>query len=164
MNVQIAAPKFDQGTEHVAKLIRPHLDKLSQVLSGEYGGTMDHLWIDLELCPWEDDARDPWPFRFQKRVTPPRDLRELGAKVHFNVGHFSVRPDYFELAHIPMTDVVCHLMRLIYDATRTLETRKQIGNFDVHAFRNKFADFIAEGGCAANKPLQPTARENARSG
>ena len=164
MNVQISAPKSDQGTEHIAAMIRPHLAELSRALSGEYGGIMEHLWIDLELCPGDADRRDAFCFRFQKRVAPQRSFLALGAQEHFNVGHFSVRPDYFDLARVPMSDVVCYLTKLIYEGTETLGQRQQIGNFDVRAFREKFAAFLSESGCTANKQLQPSTREDARAG
>jgi hypothetical protein len=67
MEVRVTAAKSDHGTEHIADLVRPHLDKLSRFLSGDYGGNMEHLWIDLELCPLDADRRDPFPFRFQSR-------------------------------------------------------------------------------------------------
>lgn len=164
MNVKVSASKSDQGTEHIAEVIRPYLDELSRTLSGEYGGAMEHLWIDLELSPGDADVRERFPFRFQKRVAAPRALSALGAKEHLNVGHFSVRPDYFDLARVPMSDVGCYLMQLIYEATTTLQKGKQIGDFDTQKFRDKFAAFIVEAGCAANKPLQPITREDARSG
>ena len=152
MEVQVGAVKSDQGTHHIAALVRPHFDELSRVLSGEYGGNMEHLWIDLELCPLDADRRDPFPFRFQKRVAPPRELKAVGAKEHFNVGHFGVRPDYFELARVPMSEMRCYLARLIYEATKTLENRKQIGDFNLRAFRARFARFLEASGCTANKP------------
>jgi hypothetical protein len=151
MEVLVVAAKSDQGTQHIADLVRPHLDELSRFLSGEYGGSMEHLWIDLELCPADADRRDPFSFRFQKKVSPPRELKALGAKAHFHVGHFSVRPDYFELARVPMSAVYCHLARLIYEATKTLQNRKQIGDFDVSLFRARFAALLEAAGCTANE-------------
>ena len=74
-----------------------------------------------------------------------QNLRQFGMKEHFNVGHFGVRPDYFDLARVPMSDVVCYLRKLIYEATGTLEKRRH-----------------AESGCTADKPLQPIARDPRR--
>ena len=149
MQVSIGAAETDQGMHHITEVVWPHLDRLSAALSGEYGGPMEHLWIALELVPGRADERDPWPFRFQKRVAPQgRDLKRLGATEHFNVGHFSVRPDFFELARVPLPDVPCYLMRLVYEATRTLEKRKQLEGFDVQAFRAKFAQYLEASECA----------------
>jgi hypothetical protein len=130
-------------------MMGPHLDRLSAALTGEYGGPMEHLWIELELVPGRADEREPWPFRFQKRVAPRgRDLELLGAIEHFNVGHFSVRPDFFELARVPLPDVPCYLMRLVYEATTTLENRKQLIGFDVQTFRERFARYLEENASA----------------
>ena len=156
MEVRIDASESDQGTHHIAEVVRPHLDKLSNSLTGEYGGPMEHLWIHLELLPLRADLREPFAFRFQKRVAPPRELELLGATEHFNVGHFSVRPDYLELARVPLPDVPCYVMSAVYEATSTLEKRKQLEGFDVQAFRQKFAEFLKASGCTANKPLVPT--------
>jgi hypothetical protein len=86
MDVQINASKIDQGTEHLETLVRSHLHMLSSKLSGEYGGPLDHLWIDLELCPGDADHRPAFSFRFRKRVVTPRELRALGDRVFFQCG------------------------------------------------------------------------------
>jgi hypothetical protein len=148
MQVQISSPESDQGTHHIAETVRPHLARLSDFLAGEYGGPMEHLWVDLELIPGRADVRGAFSFRFQKRVAPSRDLKSLGAKEQFNVGHFSVRPDYFALAQIAPEEVPCYLMRVVYDATMTLEKKRQLKGFDAGAFRRKFAQFLEENGCA----------------
>ncbi len=163
MDVLISASESDQGTHHIAQAVRPHLDKLSQALSGQYGGPMAHLWIHLELLPRRADARKPFPFRFQKRIAPPRELKPLGAREHFNVGHLSVRPDYHELAQVPISDVPCYLMTLVYQATITLENRKQLSGFDSCAFRQRFAQFLNVSGCAANNSLESDARKAVRA-
>jgi hypothetical protein len=149
MRVSIGAAETDQGMFHITEGVWPHLDRLSAALTGEYGGPMEHLWIELELVPGRADQREPLPFRFQKRVAPRgRDLRLLGATEQFNVGHFSVRPDFFELARISLPHVPCYLMRLVYEATRTLEKRRQLKGFDVQAFRQRFAQYLEENACA----------------
>jgi len=38
------------------------------MLSGEYGGPMEHVWIALELCTNDADVRPPFPYRLQKRI------------------------------------------------------------------------------------------------
>lgn len=47
--------------------------------------------------------------------------------------------------------VPCYLARLIYEATKILENRKQIGDFDLGAFRARFARFLEAKGCTANE-------------
>jgi hypothetical protein len=162
MEVLVHASEFDQGTEHIAQAVRAPLDRLSLFLTGEYGGPMRHLWIHLELVPARADEREPFAFRFQRRVAPPRELKPLSATEHFNVGHFSVRPDYFVLARVSLSDVPCYLMTVIYDATSVLEKRKQLKGFDAKAFRNRFARFLQESGCAANNALQRTCEDARR--
>lgn len=150
MEVLVSASKSDHGTEHLAALVRPHLDELSPALSGNYGGPMAHLWIDLELCPGDADVRPPLPFRLQKRVRTPRKLRALEDKEFFNVGNYSVRPDYFELARTPLDDVPCYLMTLLYESTKSLYGKRQLKGFDVESFRRRFADALAARGCMKN--------------
>src|SRR5262245_12250874 len=137
MEVVISAPKQDQGTAHIAEAVREPLRRLSAALSGEYGGTIEHLWIELELVPGDADRRAPWSFRFQKRVAPRPISSGLPKIEYHNVGHYSIRPDYFALAKISPENVSCYLMDLIYESTAALENkRRQLGAFDVAAFRS----------------------------
>jgi hypothetical protein len=152
MDVLIGASKSDQGTEHLEALVRPRLDALTSVLSGEYGGPMNLLWIDLELCPGDADHRPAFGFRFQKRVVTPKQLRVFGTREFFNVGHYSVRPDYFELARVPLSDVGCYLLRLIFDSTESLAGKRQLKGFDLGLFRQRFAAALAAQGCAEKSP------------
>lgn len=147
MDVLISASKCDQGTEHLQTLVSPHLDALAPTLSGEYGGPMNHLWIDLELCPVDADHRPALAFRFRKRVVTPRELRAFGTQEFFHVGHYSVRPDYFELARVPLDDIKCYLLRLIFDSTESLAGKRQLKGFDLGLFRQRFAAGLAEQGC-----------------
>lgn len=150
MDVLISASKNDQGTEHLADLVRPHLHALTSTLSGEYGGPMNHLWIDLELCPGDADHRPAFAFRFQKRVVMPREFRALGTPEFFNVGRYSVRPEYFELARVPLDDVRCYLLRLVFDSTQSLARKRQLKGFDLGLFRQRFAAALTAQGCAQN--------------
>lgn len=150
MDVLIGASKSDLGTEHLAALVRPHLDELSSSLSGDYGGPVVHLWIDLELCPGDAGMRPAFPFRLQKRVRTPTELRSLGDEQFFNVGNYSVRPDYFELARIPLDDMPCCLMTLLYESTRSLCGKRQLKDFDVESFLRRFAGVPAARGCTKN--------------
>ncbi len=147
MEVLLSASECDQGTEHLADLVQPLLAKVSPILSGEYGGPMEHLWIGLELIPGRADEGAPFPFRLQKRVRTPRELRTLGDREFFNVGSYSVRPDYFKLAHVPLDEVPCYLITLIYESTAKLDGKRQIKGFDVDMFRRNFATAISANGC-----------------
>jgi hypothetical protein len=87
----------------------------------------------------------------------------LGATEYFNVGHFSVRPDYFELADVAPSDVPCYLLTAVYNATTTLAGSKQLKEFDVQAFRAKFESFLRLCGCAANDSLESDAFKATRT-
>jgi hypothetical protein len=123
------------------------LEKLSSDLSGEFGGPMAHLWIELELSPGDADMRPPFQFRLQKRVRTPRELRSFGDKEFLNVGSYGVRPDYFELARVSLEDVPCYVLTLLYESTKTLYGKRQVKGFDVDLFRGRFADALAAQGC-----------------
>lgn len=136
MEVVISAPKQDQGTAHIAEAMHASLRQLSAAVSGEYGGCMEHLWVELELVPSDADQRSPWSFRFQKRVSPRPLAAGLPKTEYHNVGHYSVRPDYFALAAVAPEDISRHLMNLVYESTAVLEKRqKQLGAFNVERFR-----------------------------
>ncbi|WP_146216610.1 hypothetical protein [Sinimarinibacterium flocculans] len=136
MKVVISAPKRDQGTAHIAEAMHAPLRQLSAAVSGEYGGNIEHLWVELELVPSDADRRSAWSFRFQKRVSPRSLAAELPKAEYHNVGHYSVRPDYFALAAVAPEKVSRYLMELIYESTAVLEKRqKQLGGFNVEGFR-----------------------------
>jgi hypothetical protein len=145
MEVVISAPNQDQGTAHIAEAIRAPLRRLSEALSGQnFGGNIEHLWIELELVPGDADHRQPWNFRFQKRVAPRPIVSGLGKAEYHNVGHYSVRPDYFALAKIAPENVNRYLIDLIYESTAVLEKkRRQLGAFDAAAFRSSFLQAMA---------------------
>lgn len=149
MDVRIGVGKSDQGTEHIVAIVQPQLETLSQALAGDHGGTMNHLWIDLELSPGDSDRRLSWPFQFQRKVVPPRALAASNSATFHNVGHFSVRPDYFALAKVPTENVSCYLLSLIYDSTATLAAqRRKIGDFNAEQFRARFREVMESLGCS----------------
>jgi hypothetical protein len=49
MEVGIHANMCDQATSRAAKALHTPFRELSALLQGEYGGVIEHLWIDLEL-------------------------------------------------------------------------------------------------------------------
>jgi hypothetical protein len=148
MECLITIPVVDQGIEHLADVLRPHLEELSRRLSREYGGHMQHLWIDLELSPSHEDLRPPWPFRFQKRVGVASIARRYGLPVPdapdpTNVGHFSVRPGVAELADVELQDVPAHLIGLIHRESAILEhLSARLGGFDAAAFRQDILRYL----------------------
>ena len=141
MKVRLNASICEESTSNIADALVEPFDTLSQELSGEYGGTMEHLWIDFELSPTGADDRPPYSFRFQRKVggkTPDR-ITGLPRTVHENVGHYSVRPDYFDLLAVSQDSVVLYVLQLVYDSTAILlEKQKRLGGFDAQSFRANF--------------------------
>lgn len=148
MLCQISIGRRDQGTEYVASLLDGPLDELSKALSKDYGGTIEHLWISVELSPSQPDGQKPWPFRFQKRVVPSPTAKQLGATECHNVGHYSVRIDFLQpLPALPQ--LVCHVLQLVYASTDVLLAKSQrLGGFDARAFRSDFVQWLAAYGCS----------------
>ena len=143
MEVGIHANMCDQATSPAAKALHTPFRQLSALLQGEYGGVIEHLWIDLELIESHarTDGTQRWPFRFRKRVSgrsPPFGLPPVPDK--FNVGHYSVRPDFQLIASLPSEQVIPYALSLIYDSTAVLIENRKIWGFDACLFRNKFLD------------------------
>jgi hypothetical protein len=148
MECRISISARDQGTELIADALDPCLETLSLALSKDYGDFLEHLWIDLDLCPAHADDRSVWPFRFQ-RVVSPRGLRGLGPIKYHNVGHYSVMPDYVHLANIPGDHVTCYLLSVIYQSTNFLTDKfRRLGDFDAELFRSEFRRAVAPWLCA----------------
>jgi len=138
MEVGLHAHMVDQTTAKVGELLRPIFKNLSNQLQGDYGGTIEYLWIDLELIEGhaKSDGSPRHPFRFQKRVTgrAPFGLPQQPDK--FNVGHFSVRPDFQLIATLPNERAISYALSEIYRATEILiDKQKRLGGFDAQSFR-----------------------------
>jgi hypothetical protein len=149
MEVGLHANMFDSSTSAIARVLYSPFAMISKDLSGDYGGTMGHLWIDLELIEDHAKKRSPYPFRFQKRVgsQSPDRLTGLPGKVYENVGHYSVRPNFQLLRKIPLDSVVADVLSLIYSSTAVLiEKRKKLGGFDAAKFRADFIDACSRHG------------------
>jgi hypothetical protein len=142
MHVGLHANMVDQSFSRIADALYPVLQALSAKLEGNYGGTMEHLWIDIELIESfsNEDGSPRHPFRFQKRVSgqsPSFGLPKIPDS--FNVGHFSVRPDFYSLAMMQDEEAVLYLLSLSYRGTEILRTKsKRLGGFDADLFRTSF--------------------------
>ena len=137
MQVSLYAPFCDVQTERIAQALVLPFDAISKDLSNDYGGLMEHLWIDVDLL----DERGPYPFRFQKKVggSSRSPITGLPRGVHHNVGHYSVKPDIAELLYIPEDSVVDYVLQLLYRSTSVLiEKKKRLGGFDAERFRSDF--------------------------
>lgn len=140
MEVSLNANMSDQATERIAKILRNAFETVEKDLSKDYGGTIQHLWIDFELIQSHAEQRRPFPFRFQKKVGGSiLKLTGLPTPVCENVGHYSVRPNFEELLRIPLESVASYALSLIYASTIVLvEKQKKLGGFDAQKFRSKF--------------------------
>ncbi len=150
MEVGLHANMSDQTTNHVATALYAPLKALSTLLSGEYGGIMEHLWIDVELIESHarPDGKSRFPFRFQKRVSGRSHFGLPATPDKFNVGHYSVRPDFQLITSLPAEKIVPHVLSLIYESTSVLfEKQKRLGGFDATLFRQSFLQACEGIGC-----------------
>lgn len=140
MEVNINANICDIATEGIAKVLSNVFGIIEKEVSRDYGGTIEHLWIDFELSQFGTDRRPPFPFRFQKKVGGGVSrLTGLRTKAYENVGHYSVRPDFDELLKLPLDSIPSYALGLIYLSTSILvEKRKKLGGFDAERFRSDF--------------------------
>ena len=141
--IGIHANMSDQATSHVVQVLHAPFKRLSKSLQGDYGGSVEHLWIDLELIASHarGDGRPLWPFRLQKRVSGRGHFGLLPSPDCFNVAHYSVRPDFTLIASLPSEKVVRYALGLIYESTATLlEKQKKLVGFDAALFRSRFLD------------------------
>jgi hypothetical protein len=130
----------DSTTKRIADALHAPFKAISSDLSKDYGGTMDHLWIDFELIEAHAERLPPWSFRFQKRVGGSRDqLTGLLRPVRENVGHYSIRPDFRELRSVPQDSIVSYVLSLVYASSSVLiGNQKKLRGFDADRFRSEF--------------------------
>ena len=145
LKVAFHANIMDASTERAAHAVSDHLERFEKALNRDYGGVMEHLWIDLELI----ESHKSWPFRFQKKVGTPASYTEFYS---YNVGHYSVRPDFEKLRGLSEKESICsYIFELLYDSTQILVDRqKNIGDFDATAFRFDFLSACKEQGYCTN--------------
>lgn len=143
----------DSTTERIARVLHAPFKAIGKSLSNDYGGPMNHLWIDFELIESHAEGRPPWPFRFQKKVggSSPNKLTGLPMPRYENVGHYKVRPNFQELRSVPLDSVVTHILSLIYASTSVLiEKQKQLKGFDAQKFRSDFLTTCSQHGYEIN--------------
>ncbi len=140
LKVGFHANMMDSKTKHVTDIIDKPFEVLSEKLSNDYGGNMEHLWIDLELIERHLADRMPHSFRFQKRVTLS-GFGLPGKEYKYNVGHYSVAPDFEKLKSLPEELICDYILRLVYESTQVLvDKKKKLDDFKSEQFRK---DFIA---------------------
>jgi hypothetical protein len=123
--------------------LRPWLAEVSHAFSGsDYGGPMENLWIEVEVHEYGMNipGRPPWPFRFQKRVSPPRLVAGLGpVEPKPNVGHYSVRPTADDMRADSSVVAARQVLGVVLASTACLADKRQLRGFDVTRFRNDLA-------------------------
>lgn len=147
LNVDLHTNIVDLSTKRVADIVSESFDFLSKKMSNDYNGNMEHLWIDLELI----EGYKSWSFRFQKRVTlsgfglPGKDFK-------YNVGHYSVKPDFEKLKLSTENEVLDYILNLIFKSTEIFFSKKKaLGDFDTNRFRSDFRKACKELGFEIEK-------------
>lgn len=139
LKVKFHANIITDKTEKVAHFIRKHFDKIEKKLNNDYGGNMEHLWIDLELV----EHYKSYPFRFQKRVKISESFTEFYS---YNIGNYSIHPDYRKLSELESEEDICtYIFGLWYDSTQVLvDNQKKLQGFDATKFRLDFLNTCKE--------------------
>lgn len=148
MKVALHSNMCDQATHKIAGALHEPFRTIGAQLSGDYGGIMDHLWMDFELIRSHCESRPPKPFRFQKKVGGGIcHLTGLPTPVYLNVGHYKVRPDFDILLNLPLSDTPTYALSLIHYSTAVLEEKKKrLGGFNATSFRDDFISICRKNG------------------
>ncbi len=138
---------FDVGEmTPLSDTLRPWFDEVGRALSGrDYGGPMEHLWIEVQVHEYGINIPDraPWPFRFQKRVSP-RSLAGLGpSEPKMNVGHYAVRPSFEEMRADSQIEAARQVLAVVQNSTACLAGKRQLRGFDLKRFQKDLADAFA---------------------
>lgn len=143
MNVKLNAHISDSQTYYITRILIPVLHTLAERVSGDFGGVIEHLWIDFELSSFHarPDGKARFPFRFAKRVSGRSRFGLPSQPDSFNVGHFSVRPDYSYILSLSDEEIIPYSLKLIYSELDILKKKeKQLGGFNTESFKTTFAD------------------------
>jgi len=103
LKVGFYANVCDQSTSYVAKALYKPFKELGLMLEADYGGVIEHLWIDIELIERESKV---WNFHFQKRVSGHSCFGLPAIPYSINVGHYSVKPDFQVLLSLNSEQVI----------------------------------------------------------
>ncbi|MGJ1431136.1 hypothetical protein ACR79M_06130 [Sphingobacterium spiritivorum] len=141
LKVAFHANIVDDSTYHVSDAVTKHFESIEKALHKDYGGNLEQLWIDLELV----ESHKSYPFRFQKRVGNPTSYTEFYS---YNVGHYSVRPDFEKLKSLVSEEEICsYVFELLYQSTQILaDKQKKLDGFDASKFRLDFSNALKKAG------------------
>jgi len=151
LKVGFHASIVDDDTWALSTALDPVFKTLSQKLEGEYGGLIEHLWIELELLEYfaKADGSPRHPFRFQKRVSGRSHFGLPATPDHFNVGHLGVRPDFGLLTSLSVEAAILHVLQRIYQESAVLLGKeKKLGGFDANLFRERLPTMCEQLGYA----------------
>jgi hypothetical protein len=135
LKVSFNANACDKNTKRIMEQIYEPLSQIANALFDDYGGPMENLWIDVELVPYYAERRKPWPFRLQKRVSGSCQLTGIKHPDEYNVGHYSVSPDFPLLLSLPHDQLVPYILGLLLNSFDSLKEKKSLKGFDVEAFK-----------------------------
>ncbi len=144
LDFKIYSNIVEESTEKVAKIIRKPSKILEKKLSKDYGGNMESLWISIELVKSYIEKGKTYKFRFQKRVN---EDYSGGKDYYYNVGKYSVIPDFRKLEELPNELICDYIFGLIYDFTKILvEKSKKLNGFNARKFSSDFLKYCNEMG------------------
>ncbi len=153
MEFKIFANRYDWKQKELAEALQERLVIFSNRLSCDYGGIMEHLWLDLELgesscLMFNKPAK---AFRFQKKVSGASRTGLPAIPDRFNVGHYSVRPDFKVIRQNTSEQNITYIIELVYQSTEVLLVKqKKLGGFDATRFRHDFLEVCQNLDCLIN--------------
>ncbi len=139
LQVEFHANMCEHSKERISNALDRPFEKLEEKLSNDYKGCMEYLWIDVELI----SHYSALPFRFQKRVNIASGFG--GKDYYYNVGNYSVLPDFEKLKTLSDELSVEYILTLIYNSMEILvKKKKKLGNFNAEKFRLDFKNVCSE--------------------
>lgn len=133
LEVNFNANMYESSTKEISHNLSNLFEKLEEKLNKDYGGNMEHLWIDVELIKHYSAL----PFRFQKRVNIASGVG--GKDYYYNVGNYSIKPDFIKLETLDDKESLEYIFNLLYVSMEILvKKKKKLDNFDAEKFRADF--------------------------
>ncbi len=139
LKVEFHANMYEHSTQRISDALDAPFEKLEEKLNKDYQGCMEYLWIDVELI----SHYSALPFRFQKRVNIASGVG--GKDYYYNVGNYSILPDFEKLKTLSEELAVEYILTLIYNSTEILiKKKKRLDNFNAEKFRLDFKNACLE--------------------
>ncbi len=139
LKVSFLANMHEHKTKRISDALDAPFEKLEKKLCKDYQGCMEYLWIEVELI----SHYSALPFRFQKRVNIASGFG--GKDYYYNVGNYSILPDFEKLETLPDELAVEYILTLIYDSLDILvKKKKRLDNFNAEKFKLDFKNACSE--------------------